>query len=135
MAVPAWYVGREEALLRMVLVHEVLEDLVEGMPNVDRAVCIWRSIVQYERLVSAVAIEHLMVDVDLVPPGKAFRLVLREVGPHVEIGRWEVHRILVIVRHVSTSLLRVQLQALQSLDAANHPIIYKDFDGYWLIGR
>ena len=107
VAVPPRDVGGVVAALGMDLVDYVLQGLVERMADVDRAVGVGRTVVQDEGGVVPVLVEHLMVNVDFVPPLKAFRLVLREIGAHREVGLREVHRFLVSVCHCLTFHVRV----------------------------
>ena len=76
VAVPAGHVGREEPALRMGLVHEVLEDLVEGMADMDGAVGVRRAVVQDEGLAVLVLLENLLVDMLFFPLGQTLRLAL-----------------------------------------------------------
>ena len=99
VAIPAGHVRREEAALRVGLVHEVLEDLVEGVADVDGAVGVRGAVVQDERLAVLVLLEHLLVDALFLPLGQPLRLVLGQVRPHREVGLGQVHRFLVTVRH------------------------------------
>ena len=99
VAVPAGHVGREEAALRMGLVHEVLEDLVEGVADVDGAVGVRGAVVQDEGLAVLVFLEHALVDALFFPFRQALRLVLGQVRPHREVGLGQIHRFLVTVRH------------------------------------
>ena len=99
VAVPAGHVGREEPALRMGLVHEVLEDLVEGMADMDGAVGVRRAVVQDEGLAVLVLLENLLVDMLFFPLGQTLRLALGQVSPHREVGLRQVHRFFVRVRH------------------------------------
>ena len=83
----------------MGLVDEVLEDLVEGVPDVDGAVRVRRAVMQDEGLAVLVLLEHLLVDMLFLPFGQPLRLVLGQVRPHREVGLGEVHRLFVRVRH------------------------------------
>ena len=58
VAVLTRHVRREEAALRMGLVHEVLEDLVEGVTDVNGAVGIRRAVVQHEGLAVGVLLRR-----------------------------------------------------------------------------
>lgn len=90
----------------MGLVHEILQDLVERMPQVNRAIGIRRAIVQDERTSVLVLFEHLMVNVDVVPKLEASRLILREVASHRKISFGQIHGFFVTVRHDMTFLER-----------------------------
>ncbi len=104
VAVPTRDVGGEEAALRVALVHEVLEDLVEGVADVDGAVRIGRPVVQHEGPAVLVLFQHLPVDALPLPLLEPLRLVLREVPAHGEIGLGKVHRVFVVVCHFGTNM-------------------------------
>ena len=106
MTIPSRNVRREIAALRMGLVHEILQDLVERMPQVNRAIGIRRAIVQDERTSVLVLFEHLMVNVDVVPKLKTGRLILREIASHRKISFGQIHGFFVTVRHDMTFLER-----------------------------
>ncbi len=99
VAVPTGHVGREVAALRMAFVHEVLDDLVEGMTDMDGAVRIRRTVMQNEGLAVLVLFEHRLVDMLLLPLLQALRLGFGQVAAHREIRLREIHRVLVRVRH------------------------------------
>lgn len=64
----------------MGLVHEVLEDLVEGMADMDGAVGVRRAVVQDEGLAVLVLLENLLVDMLFFPLGQTLRLALGQVS-------------------------------------------------------
>ena len=82
VAVPTRNIRGEIAALRVRLNHEVFQNLVEGMANVDRAIRIRRAIMQDEGLAIFVLLKNAMIDVLLGPFLQALRLVLRKVRPH-----------------------------------------------------
>ena len=99
VAIPTRNIRREIAALRVRLNHEVFQDLIEGMADVDRAIRIRGAIMQDEGLAIFVLLENAMIDVLFGPLLQALRLVLRKVRPHGEVGLRQIHRLLVIVSH------------------------------------
>ena len=105
----------------MAFVHEVLDDLVEGMPDMDGAVGVRRAVVQDERLAVLVLLEHRFVDVLLLPFLQALRLGRGQVTAHREIRLREIHRVLVRVRHGNS------LPSPPMLQAGNEPAWVSNF--------
>ena len=97
MAVPSGDVGSEVPALGMAFDDEVLQDLVEGVTDVDGAVGVGRPVVQHEGLAVGVLLQHAAVDVHLLPCGEPLRLAGRQVPAHGEIGLGQVHGVLVAV--------------------------------------
>ena len=106
VAVPTGDVGGEVPALGVAFNDEVLEDLVEGVTDVNGAVGIRRAVVQHEGLAVGVLLQHMAVDVHFLPLGEPLGLAGRQVPPHGEIGLGQVHGVLVAVRH-SSSLFHV----------------------------
>ena len=99
MAVPTGDVGGKVAALGVALVDEVLQDLIESMSDVDGPVCIRGSIMQNEGLVVLVLFQDLAVDIQIIPPFQALRLVFGQISAHGEIGCRQIHALLVLVAH------------------------------------
>ena len=99
VAVPAGNIGTEIPALGMAFHHEVLEDLVKGMADVDRAVSVGRPVVQDEGLAVGVLLQHAAVDILPLPCLQALGLLRRQVPAHGKIGAGQVHRVLVIACH------------------------------------
>ena len=72
--------------------HDVLENLVEGGADVDRAVCIGRTVVQDEAGRSFSGLANTAVQVHLPPTSQALRLSLRELCTHGEARPRKVQR-------------------------------------------
>ena len=121
VAIPTGHIGREIAALRMAFVHEVLDDLVEGMPDMDGAVGVRRAVMQDERLAVLVLLEHRFVDMLLLPFLQALRLGCGQVAAHREIRLREIHRVLVRVRHGNS------LPSPPMLQAGNEPAWVSNF--------
>ena len=94
VAVPARDEVRELAAHRGVLHHDVLEHLVEEVPQVDRAVGVRRPVVEDELLAAGVLAQDLLVDLPLLPRLHLRRLPLRELRTHGEARPGQVDRIL-----------------------------------------
>ena len=99
MTIPARNIGCVEAAHRLVLNDEVFKDLIEGMTDMNRAICIRRTIVQDEGCIILVLFKHLCVNVDVIPILKALRFVFRQVRTHREVGARQIHGLLVAVGH------------------------------------
>ena len=90
MVIPAGDIGRPVAAHGVGAHDEILEGLVEGVAHVDVAVGEGRAVVQGETGLALVLLEHLMIDVLLLPAAEHFRLTLGQTGPHGKIGFREV---------------------------------------------
>lgn len=99
MTVPARNIGSIEATHGLVLNDEVFKDLIEGMTDMNRAICVRRTIVQDEGCIILVLFKHLCVNVNVVPILKALRFVFRQVRTHREVGARQIHGLLVAVGH------------------------------------
>ena len=99
MAVPSRDVGGLIALHGLIAVDDVLRDLVHGMTDVNRAVCIRRSIVQDELLVSLVLFQNLLIDLVVLPVLETLGLGLGKTGAHGKTGLGQVHGLFVLVGH------------------------------------
>ena len=86
VAVPAGHVVGVVAAHLEGAVDDVLEDLVEGMADVEIAVGIGRAVVQDVFRPAFRRLAQLAVKVHLVPPGQPFRLGLGQAGAHRELG-------------------------------------------------
>ena len=100
MAIPARHVGRAMAGQQLGAHHHVLEDLVDRVADVDRAVRIGRAVVQHEGLAAAGGLRlDLRVTPDLFPCGQPGRLALGQIAAHREIRLRQVDGALVIGAH------------------------------------
>jgi len=93
---PSRHVGRVEAVERARLDDDVLQDLVDRVPDVDLAVRVGRAVVQDELRPPGTRGADLSVDVFLVPARQHLRLALREVRLHRELGLRQVQCVLVV---------------------------------------
>ncbi len=107
VAVPPWDVGRIETALGMAFYHEILEDLIERVSDMDRAVRVRGAVVQNEGFAVFVLLEHLPVQVGLLPLRQALRLVFGQIRTHGKIGFGQIHRFLVAVSHAVSSGYRI----------------------------
>ncbi len=90
VAVPAGPVRCIESHHSARLYDEILEDLVEALPQVDPAVGVWRAVVQDEDRPSAAGASDPLVQPRLLPARQPARLGLRQIGLHAERGPWQV---------------------------------------------
>ena len=89
VAVPARHVVGIEAEHLLALGHDVLEDLVERVADMDVAVGVGRAVMQHEFGAAAGRLAQLLVEGDLVPVAENFRLALRQAGAHREFRLWQ----------------------------------------------
>jgi hypothetical protein len=102
MAVPTRDVRRIEPVQRARLDDDVLENLVDGMADVNGAVGVGRPIVEHEARPAACGLALFPVSALLVPPFHHSGLALREIRLHGEIRLRQVDRVFV-VSHVFRS--------------------------------
>ncbi|GAB1414255.1 hypothetical protein MASR1M97_29910 [Candidatus Desulfobacillus denitrificans] len=74
VAVPARHVGRIEAGQRLRADDDVLEDLVDGMADVDVAVGVGRAVMQHEARSTGRGLADLLVELAALPVGHPLRL-------------------------------------------------------------
>ena len=95
VAVPARDVGRIETRHALGLDDDVLEDLVDRVAEMDRAVRIRRTVVQHELRPSARMFAQLRVQALVFPARQHRRLALGQIAAHRKVGRRQVDRRLV----------------------------------------
>ena len=86
VAVPARHVIRIEAEHLLASRHHVLEDLIEGMADVDVAVGIGRPVMKDEFRATARGCTQALIKVELLPAREYLRLLLRQPRAHGKIG-------------------------------------------------
>ena len=86
VAIPTGHVRRIEAVQRLRLDDDVLQDLVDGVTDVDVAVGIGRAVVQDEFLGTGTRLADALVELLLLPLLQPLRLALGEVAAHGESG-------------------------------------------------
>jgi hypothetical protein len=84
VAVPAGHVVGVEAEHLLALGDDVLQDLVQRMPDMDVAVGIGRPVMQHEFGASGGILAQALVEADLVPVFEYLGLALRQAGAHRE---------------------------------------------------
>ena len=99
VAVPARHIGRIHAVERSRLDDDVLEDLVDRVAQVDRAVGVGRSVVQHETRSAGTLRAQPRVDVDFVPASQRRRFALGQVAAHREVGGGEMDGGFVVAAH------------------------------------
>jgi hypothetical protein len=99
VAIPAGHVRRVVAIERARLDHDVLQHLVDGMTEVNRAVRVRRTVVENERRAAARDLAQLVVDALVFPELLHLQLAARQIRLHREVGRRQVDRLLVIHGH------------------------------------
>ncbi len=114
MAIPARHVGRAEAGQQLGLDHDVLEDLVDRMAQMNHAIRVRRTVMQDERMLARLrAFLDFAVAVAFFPLGKHARLALGQVAAHGEAGLRQVDGVFVIRAHQDRSSV-VNRQSLQA---------------------
>ena len=96
VAVPARNVGGEEAFERLFLEDDVLQDLVDGVAEVNRAVRIGRAVVKNELLRVAARIDDAVVNLSFFPAANPGGFALGEVPTHREGRIRQIERILLV---------------------------------------
>ena len=81
--------------------NEVLQGLVEGVAHMQVAVGERRAVVEGEERLALVLLQHLVVQVHIVPALEHVGLPLGQTGPHGEVGLGEIDGLIVV--HVSCS--------------------------------
>ena len=96
VAVPARNVGGLEAFERLFLEDDVLQDLVDGVAEVNRAVRIGRAVVQNELLRVAARIDNAVVNLSFFPAANPRGFALGKVSSHREGRIRQIERILLV---------------------------------------
>ena len=104
VAVPAGYVGGVVPGERAGLDDDVLEHLVERVPQVNVAVGIGRSVMQHEQRPALGRSANLPVDILLLPALEHFGLALGEIAAHGEARARQVEGVLVVCHGASRLL-------------------------------
>ena len=96
MAIPAGHIGRIVAVERARLDDDVLEDLVDGMAQVDRPIGVGRSVRQHERRPAFDRIADLLIQADALPGRQHRGLAVRQVCLHGKSRARQVDRIFIV---------------------------------------
>ena len=99
VAIPTGNVRNLAALHHPITVDHVLGNLVHGVADVNRAVCIRRAVVKHELLVTLVLLQDLLVNLVVLPILKPLGLGLGKTGTHGKTGLRQIHGLLVLVCH------------------------------------
>ncbi len=96
VAVPPGHERRVEPLHAPAFDHDILENLVEGMADVNMAVGVGRAIVQSEVGHVRLRFADAAVEFQLGPALQDLRFALRQAGAHREIGDGKIKGVLVV---------------------------------------
>ncbi|MGX0965827.1 hypothetical protein AB7M63_006276 [Bradyrhizobium japonicum] len=107
VAVPAGHVIGVEAEHLLALGHDVLEDLVQRVPDMDVAVGVGRAVMQHEFGAALGFPAQLVVETDVVPIFQQFRLALRQAGAHREIRLRQIKGLGIVFDFRLLGLLRL----------------------------
>ena len=77
VAVPSRDVRRKVTTLRMAFIYEVFQDFVKSVTNMNRTICIRRSVMQNKWSVVLIFFEHLMININIIPEFQALWFVFR----------------------------------------------------------
>ena len=102
VAIPARHIGRIEAIQEARFDDDVFQDLVDGVADVNHAIGIGRTVMQYK---ARPALRHLAltaVDGKLVPMRKRHGLAPGKVRLHRKVRLRQVDRVLVVHRALNT---------------------------------
>src|SRR5262249_56341288 len=86
VAVPPGDVVRIEAKHLLAARDDILQDLIERVPNMDIAIGVGRAVMQDEFVTAIRAGAQLLVEIALFPARQDFRLALRQARAHGEFG-------------------------------------------------
>ncbi len=86
MAIPARHIGRLEAAHPLALQHDILQDLIEGMADMDMAVGIGRTIMENVFRLFPAHFGQLFIEAHLRPFPEDFHLFLGKICLHREAG-------------------------------------------------
>ena len=98
VGVIAGHVGCLEAGHVLIADDDVLDDLVQGRTHVDIAVGIRRAVVQDVLRLALVVLNHLLIDMVLLPVLEHFGFLLRQTGPHFKRGLHLMDGVVVVLR-------------------------------------
>ena len=102
VGVPSGNEGGLEARHILVSDDEVLQNLVEGVTEVDIAVGVGRAVVQHVQRLALVLLDQLVVDLLGFPALESLGLGLRQTSAHGEIGLRQIQGSVIILRHFHT---------------------------------
>ncbi len=94
MTIPTRHVGSPKATGRFVAQDRILENLVQGSPDVDIPVGKGRAVVKDEGRAIIVLLLHALIQPNLRPMLDSHRLPFHRIGPHGEISPGKIKRIL-----------------------------------------
>ena len=98
VAVPTGDIARLAAQHLLAADDKILEDLVQGVTDVQVTVRIRGAIVQDKGLATLGLVTQLLVDVHFLPAGQPFGLSLGQTGPHGEVGLGQEQGVFVVGR-------------------------------------
>ncbi len=118
VAIPARNIGRIETHHGTRAHHNVLEHLIDRMADMNVTIGVGRTIVQdkFRRILTPRA--QLPMNIRFIPLFQPFRLPLRQIAAHGEIGGREKHRCFIIefFTHYRTPLTTAKTRSLKTLE-------------------
>ncbi len=96
VAVPSRDVGCFEAAHAFAFQDDVLQDLVEGMANVDMAVGIGRTVMEYVFRFIPACVSHFVIESHALPFSQNLHFFLCEIGFHGKAGNRQVQGVFIV---------------------------------------
>ena len=93
VAVPTRNIVRVKAEHLLAACHEILQNLVQRVADMNIAVRVWRAVMQHETRATGGCLTEAFIEVDLRPARQNFRLALRQARAHRKIGLGEKKRL------------------------------------------
>src|SRR5690606_22876568 len=90
MAIPACNIRCIETRQALRLDDDVLENLVDGVTNMNAAVGIGRAIVEHENIAALARLAQTLVEIQLLPLLNPARLALGQIAAHGEVSFWQI---------------------------------------------
>jgi len=96
VAVPSRDVGRFEAAHAFAFQDDILQDLVEGMADVDMTVGIGRAVMEYVFRLVLACVSHFVIESHTIPFSHNLHFFLCEIGLHGKVGNRQVQGFFII---------------------------------------
>ena len=106
VAIPAWHIGAIQPVQAAGLDDDVLEDLVDGVAQVNVAIGVGRAVVQDVFLPAGPAFPEQPVQILLAPAPQQLRLPLGQIALHGEIRLGQIQGVLVVGHRAALAVIR-----------------------------
>ncbi len=132
VAVPAGHIRSVEAAHPLALQDDILENLVQGVADMDMAVCVGGAVVEDIIRPVFAGVQQLFVKSGLFPGIEYFQLLLGKIRFHREFGGRQVQSIFIVHKIYPSRVLYVQGQMFQLI---HHYSFSSTFIPIWPINR